>query len=235
MRTTTLRHDDPATAHLAGPSIDSTTTAIALLLHGGREVGTGPVHPWQAAVLRMRAFGTEIRRTDPSVAVAALRYRHRGWNGNGTEPLDDVNWALDAIRAGAGRLPVVLVGHSMGGRVALRAGGDPSVVGVVALAPWLPRHEPVAQLAGRDVVLLHGTRDRTTNPFGTAAFAERAAAEARAVVSLRLSGTGHTMLTRAPVWHHLTARFVRAVAAGAPIADVEVEVDGVESTRSEVA
>ena len=35
-------------------------------------------------------------------------------------------------------MPVVLLGHSMGGRTAVAVADDPSVVGVVALAPWLP-------------------------------------------------------------------------------------------------
>ena len=42
--------------------------------------------------------------------------------------------------------------------------GHASVRGVVALAPWLPGPEPVEQLAGRDLVVLHGTRDLTTSP-----------------------------------------------------------------------
>jgi dienelactone hydrolase len=235
MSTTTHPVPDQATPHLTIPEVGSTTTAIALVLHGGREVGDGPVRPWQGAVLRMRPFATAIRRNDPTVAVTSLRYRRRGWNGRAEDPLADVAWALDALRATVGPVPVVLVGHSMGGRAALRSAGDASVIGVVALAPWLPRREPVAQLAGRDVVLLHGTRDRTTNPFGTAAFAERAATVARAVVSLRLTGTGHTMVTRAPVWHHLTAMFVSAIAAGTPIESLTIDGDGVQSTRRDVA
>jgi dienelactone hydrolase len=228
------RPDGPE-PHLVLPAVEPTTGAVALLLHGGREVATAAVRPWQGAVLRMRPFAGAIRRTaddasTATVAVASLRYRRRGWNGTGDDALADVAWALDALRAEVGR-PVVLVGHSMGGRVALRSAGDPSVVGVVGLAPWLPRHEPFVQLADRDVVLLHGARDRTTNPFGTSAFAERAASFARAVVSLRLDGTGHTMVARAHVWHTLTARFVAAIAAGRSIDDVDAELDGVHSTR----
>jgi hypothetical protein len=106
---------------------------------------------------------------------------------------------------------------------------------VVALAPWLPRREPVSQLDGRDVVLLHGARDRTTNPFGTSAFAERAAQFADTVVSLRIGGTGHTMLTRADLWHDLTARFVAAISGGTPIDVNSLAIDGVVSTRPETA
>jgi len=226
---------DRATPLLVPPTIDRSTTAVALLLHGGREVSTAPVRPWNTAALRMRPFAGAIRRLAPDVAVARLRYRHRGWNGSAADPLADVAWALGAIRSLAGERPVVLVGHSLGGRAAIGSAGNPLVTGVVGLAPWLPRREPVDQLTGTDVVLLHGTRDRTTDPLTTATFAERAATVARDVVSLRLTGTGHTMVSRAATWHELTARFVAAIAAGAPIASVEPEHDGVHSTRIGVA
>jgi pimeloyl-ACP methyl ester carboxylesterase len=237
MSSTAHRPHDPASPHLVDPTVDATTSAVALLLHGGRELGTRPVRPWQTSVLRMRPFATEIRRRDPSVATAALRYRVRGWNGNEADPLEDVEWALDRLLASVGRLPVVLVGHSMGGRAALGSAGHPSVTGVVALAPWLPRDEPVSQLVGRDVVLLHGTRDHTTDPMRTADYADRAASVARAVVSLRMRGTGHTMLARADIWHGLTGRFVATIAAGEPIQSVgpDPASDGVYSTRVGVA
>jgi dienelactone hydrolase len=183
----------------------------------------------------MRPFATEIRRREPSLATAALRYRVRGWNRTDADPLEDVEWALDALLASVGRLPVVLIGHSMGGRAALGSAGHSSVAGVVALAPWLPRDEPVRQLAGCDVALLHGTRDHTTDPTRTADYADRAATVARAVVSLRLRGTGHTMLARAGVWHDLTGRFVAAIAAGEPIQSVDPDLDGVYPTRVGVA
>ncbi len=223
-------HGGP-TPHLEPPTISPDTRAIALLLHGGREVGTTPVRAWNTTVLRMRPFAGAITARAPDVAVARLRYRYRGWNGVDADPIGDVVWALDAVRVIAGDRPVVLVGHSMGGRAALAAAGDASVTGVVALAPWLPRDEPVAQLTGRDVVLLHGNRDHTTSPTGTAAYAERAAATARAVVSLRLAGTGHSMLTRARVWHELAARFVGAIAADQAIERVDPGTDRVDSTR----
>ncbi|WP_420712490.1 alpha/beta hydrolase, partial [Streptomyces sp. SPB78] len=72
--------------------------------------------------------------------------------------------ALDALAARDGDRPVVLLGHSMGGRAALRAAGHPTVRGIVALAPWCPEGEPVAQLAGRELVILHGDQDRVTSP-----------------------------------------------------------------------
>ncbi len=111
---------------------------------------------------------------------------------------------------------MVLVGHSMGGRAALRAAGHPTVRGVVALAPWLPGTEPVEQLAGRDLAVLHGTRDLTTSPRASAGFVERAAPLTRRTACVQVPWSGHGMLARASLWHRLTAAFVAAVVDDAP-------------------
>jgi dienelactone hydrolase len=104
----------------------------------------------------------------------------------------------------------------MGGRAALRSAGRADVRGVVALAPWLPGQEPVAQLAGRDVVVLHGTRDLTTSPRASARFVARALPVSRRAVCLHVPWSGHGMVLRASTWHRLTAAFVAAVVDDAP-------------------
>jgi dienelactone hydrolase len=75
-------------------------------------------------------------------AVIRLRYAVHGWNGELQSPLADANWALDQLTEQFGSLPIGLVGHSLGGRTALRLAGHPEVQSVVALAPWLPEDEP---------------------------------------------------------------------------------------------
>jgi hypothetical protein len=80
---------------------------------------------------------------------------------------------------------------------------------VAGLAPWLPPGEPVEQLAGRRVLLAHGTGDRITSPAETWAYAERARAVCDPTV-LEVSRGEHTMLRRAPLWHGLAAEFSRA-------------------------
>ncbi|MDT7650888.1 MAG: hypothetical protein QOI36_2294, partial [Pseudonocardiales bacterium] len=69
------------------------------------------------------------------VAGHVLRYRYRGWNGERADPVTDARWALAEVRRRYGPVPVGLVGHSLGGRVAVHVADDASVTGVVLLAP----------------------------------------------------------------------------------------------------
>ena len=101
-----------------------------------RRAADVPVRPRAAA-----------RGTRQGLAVWAVHYRYRGWNGRQASPLADVGWALAEVRRRHGDVPVVLLGHSMGGRAALRRPGDPSVRAVLALAPWLP--DGASRAAGR--------------------------------------------------------------------------------------
>src|SRR5215831_8161717 len=104
--------------------------------------------PVAAAIRRvLRGSGAEVCRP---------RFDVRGWNGEQASPVHDLNRMLDEIRGTYGPVPVVLIGHSMGARAALRAAGHPSVTAVAGLAPWLPPGEPTGQLAGRRVLLAHG-------------------------------------------------------------------------------
>lgn len=187
-------------------------SAAVLLLHGGREAGTGPppYGPLNLPAVRMRPFRQAVTKaTNPAdVLVRGVRYTCRGWNGPREDPLHDAVRALDALRREAGEIPVVLVGHSMGGRAALRAAGHPLVRAVVGLAPWCPPADPVEQLANRDVVLLHGTEDRVTNPRASRDLADRARGAGARTCLVTVGGGDHAMLRRAPLWHELTTALV---------------------------
>lgn len=198
-------------AHLALRGFDRRTRAVALLLHGGAENGADPVSRWARPPLRMIPFGWAIRRRDRRIAVARLRFRKRGWNGTDEDPLADVADALVRIDARHPGVPVVLVGHSMGGRAALRCAGAPAVVGVVALAPWIVADDPTAQLTGRAVVIVHGTDDRRTSPVGSAAYAERVTGIARTVRYVAVPDGDHAMLRHPRRWHRITADAVTAM------------------------
>ncbi|MEI7033872.1 alpha/beta fold hydrolase [Streptomyces pratensis] len=189
-------------------------SAAVLVLHGGRETGAVPPPPGPLNLpgVRMLPFVRAVRRAagapDGDVLVRRVRYAHRGWNGGRADPLHDAVTALDALREEAGDVPVVLLGHSMGARAALRAAGHPLVRGVVGLAPWCPPGDPVTQLAGRDVVLLHGNRDRTTSPQATQSLTARARRAGARTCMVTVRGGDHAMIRRAPAWHRLTAGLV---------------------------
>ncbi|RSD17210.1 alpha/beta hydrolase [Amycolatopsis eburnea] len=192
------------------------TEAVVLVLHGGAERGLGAVPPWKLAYLRMVPIARALHRAGRAhgVEVRLLRNRRYGWNAPAMDPVDDARWALGRIRAEHPGVPVVLVGHSMGGRVALRVADDPAVRGICALAPWTPRGEPVAAVAGRSVLIVHGTRDRMTSPAESHAFAERAEGVAARVARFEIANEGHAMLRRSSVWTRLTIAFTLEVLAG---------------------
>ncbi|MFG2894175.1 alpha/beta hydrolase [Streptomyces sp. NPDC048248] len=187
-----------------------TPRAAVLLLHGGRADGLEAPTRWNLPGRRMVPFARAIARAtrEENVALGAVRYRHRGWNGTRADAAADAQRALDDLTALLGELPVVLVGHSMGGRAALRAARHPSVGGVVGLAPWCPDEEPVDHLTGKRVVLLHGDRDRVTDPRATALFAGRARTAGAEAYALTMPGGDHAMLRGAGAWHDLTTRSV---------------------------
>jgi alpha-beta hydrolase superfamily lysophospholipase len=202
-----------------GEAAPGTTTGIVLVAHGGQASSTAPTSAMQPAVLRMVPVGTAIRHAlrGSGAVVQRPRFRVRGWNGPQASPVGDLNQALDAIAAEFGPVPVVLVGHSMGARAAVRAAGHPAVAAVAGLAPWLPPGEPAGQLAGRSLLLAHGTSDVITSPAETWAFVERARAVTE-VAAVEVRDGDHPMLRRARLWHAIAAEFARA-ALGLPAGD----------------
>jgi pimeloyl-ACP methyl ester carboxylesterase len=91
----------------------------------------------------------------PSLGFVEVRYRVKSWRR--LEPC--VEDARAAIAAAGGRR-TLLVGFSMGGAVAIAAAGEPGVVGVLGLAPWIPERLELSSLAGRRLDILHGSLDR---------------------------------------------------------------------------
>ncbi|WP_418961246.1 alpha/beta fold hydrolase [Streptomyces tritici] len=179
-----------------------------LLLHGGRADSLAPPPPLNLPDLRMRAFaralGQDPRHAD--VLIGYVRYRTRGWNGERADPVHDTRRALAELADVAGPLPVVLLGHSMGARAALRAADDPHVRGVVALAPWCPPGEPVTHLAQRTVIALHDPADPITAATDSWAYLHRAEAAGARVRGIRMPGGRHTMISRSRLWHSLATR-----------------------------
>jgi dienelactone hydrolase len=201
---------------------------VAVFCHGGQVANIEPPRERALSLLRMRAVEQFVRRAaaDRGLGSYLLRYRVAGWNGAAADALADVQWALADIRDRHGSaVPVVLVGHSMGGRAVLRAGGDPSVQAVCALAPWTPPGEPVDHLRGRTVTVLHGRGDRWVPAALSADFAVRARAAGVRIARFTIAG-GHSMVRRAPVWHAFVRDVVLAGAGLAPErADLRAALD----------
>ena len=208
-----LAPEGGAGAELRG-HVPADPVGVVLILHGGAESGRMPVAWWRLAVLRMLPFASTItRRAGDDLVVLRLKYRVRGWNGTRQDPVQDARWALDRIRRALPAVPVVVVGHSMGGRVALHLSTEPDVVGVAALAPWV--ESDVRQpRPGVAVLLMHGSSDHVTDPRRTDVLARRFAASGVDLRYVKVEGGTHSMLKDASLWHDTVADFVTDVLLG---------------------
>lgn len=186
------------------------TKGVALVLHGGRAHSFAPVEARHLSPLRMLPFARHLHRAgkDYGLAVWSLRNSVRGWNGEAMSALHDARWALQQISEQHPGVPVFLVGHSMGGLTAVCAADDPQVEAVVALAPWLSQETPAERVAGRKILIVHGTEDRMTSPAQSLKFARRAANAAASMQYISLNGAGHFMIRRIRLWHTLATGFV---------------------------
>ncbi|CAN5865541.1 alpha/beta hydrolase [soil metagenome] len=184
---------------------------VVLMLHGGQANSLEPVErrngSWWRMALLARTFA---RAAGPAgVAVELLRYAARGWNADAGPvpgPLRDGRWAVERLAERYGDVPLVLVGHSMGGRAACALAGEPGVVGVVALAAWLTADEPVEPARGQRMVLAHGLKDRWTSPPASLEWSMRARAVAAQVARFELPSSGHFMFSAPGRWNAVVRR-----------------------------
>lgn len=179
--------------------------ALLLMLHGGTANSVDPVDERSASWRRSRWMMSQIqgRAARRNVSTWLLRYQTRGWGGSGAtgSSVADARWALDEVRRELGDLPVVLLGHSMGGRTAVAVADQASVTGVVALAPWLPRGESIRPLTGKHFAAAHGRSDRITSARQTREFVERARTVAAAADFTDMGRVGHYMFRRIGRWN----------------------------------
>lgn len=200
---------------------DGTPQAVVLVLHGGRSEGPQPCPRWNLARLRMEPFTTGLLRSlgPDGVAVGEVRYRVRGWNGERADAAVDATAAVRQVAERWGPVPVLLVGHSMGGRASLRAAADPAVTAVVALAPWCEPGDPYAQLAGKRLVTLHDVGDTVTRPEHTRTLSAAARVSGARVAGYAVHGSSHAMLGRARDWQRTTTGLVRGLLELGPLPD----------------
>ncbi|MFE9608657.1 alpha/beta hydrolase [Streptomyces sp. NPDC006012] len=210
-----------------GRSVGQEPTAVSgavLLLPGGEEVsGRRPPPMWATAFVR--ALGRTLARAGrgEGLVTHAVHYRYRGWNGSEAHLARDASWAVEEVVRRYGDVPVCLVGLDMGGRAALRASGHETVNSVVAIAPWLPEDdmavppEPVRQLVGRRVLIVHGTNDERTDPELSFRLAARAKKANREVCRFEVHSDGHGLHQHRDEVLALTADFAMGGLFGHPV------------------
>ncbi|MBA0054195.1 alpha/beta hydrolase [Streptomyces sp. AJS327] len=191
-----------------GRALGSTASAphaVVLVLAGGTPRGSRRRAPAAQALAyslaRRLAHGTR----GETLRTHTVHYRHSGWNGVAAHPAQDARWAADEVVRRYGDVAVCLVGMDVGARAALRAAGHPAVSSVVALAPWFPEPDspdadpaeelpdPVHQLAGRQVLIVHGSDDHHTDPDLSFRLAERARRTTSAVCRFEVHTDGHSL------------------------------------------
>ena len=177
------------------------------MLHGGKADGLTAVDDGSASWRRSRWMMDHVagRLNRAGASVWLLRYGVRGWNervASPPSPVPDARWALDEVRRELGDVPVVLLGHSMGGRTAVAVADDPNVVGVVALAPWLPAGR-AERRAGRQAARRRARAQRQDHlvPADPRRSAAPPRASPRRWSSHDMGRVGHYMFRDIPGWN----------------------------------
>jgi alpha/beta superfamily hydrolase len=135
--------------------------------------------------------------------ITSVRVRYR-------EPGEFEECVLDALAAcsflkGIGGAQAVLVGHSFGGAVAVRAGElAPLSTAVAAMSSQRYGTQDVAEL-GKPLLLIHGSSDEVLDHAASQDIYERANEPKRLVL---LEGASHTLLEAAEEVHDLLRTFI---------------------------
>ncbi len=183
--------------------------ACVLVLPGGQVHSDQASRWWQLANLRMvLVAGALRRRLGPDVDVRLVRYRHRGWNSPQLDAVRDAKELLDNIQQWFEPKNIVLVGHSMGGRVAAQLSAGADIGAVVALAPWWVGGDGDSIPFPTRLLVLHGTEDKWTDPESSRIQTSRARQRGLDAQWVGVQGAGHYMVRRCSEWHRRTVGFV---------------------------
>ncbi|MFD3539533.1 alpha/beta hydrolase [Streptomyces sp. NPDC058662] len=184
------QHAPPARGARLGRAVGasgsgSTVSGVVLLLPGTSRFTPGPV----------RALARALGRAGGAEGLVAHTLPH----GAGAVREEQARWAADEAVRRYGDVPVCLAGYDAGGLAALRAAGHEAVNSVLALAPCLGRAdgagspEPVKQLAGRQVLIVHGTNDARSDPEDSFLLAARAKKANRSTCRFEVHSDGHSL------------------------------------------
>ncbi|MFJ7587379.1 alpha/beta hydrolase [Streptomyces sp. NPDC097617] len=174
-----------AGARTGSSSTENAVNGVVLLLPGASRLSPGPMRPLARALAR--AGGAEGLVTHPVI------------HGGGSAREEQARWAADEVVRRYGDVPVCLAGYDAGGLAALRAAGHGAVNSVVAIAPCsVPETgadsgspEPVKQLSGRQVLIVHGTDDARNDPETSFRLAVRAKKTNRSTCRFEVHSDGH--------------------------------------------
>lgn len=184
--------------------------AVALVMHGGAAQGRELNRAWSHNVARLLPFAWSLAWKVPGpLAVARLRFGVRGWNGAERTPVADACWALGEIRERYAGRPIAVIGHSMGGRVALHIADEKDVDLLVGLATWVEPSDPLPTNGLRSV-FIHSDRDHITSIAGPRRAVERLRGEGKDASLIRVAESDHAMLRRAGTWTGLVTETVAA-------------------------
>ena len=217
----------PVAARLIAAHVPRDPVGQVVVLHGGAARSHGMrVSPAQLSVLRMIPVARQVARAGRGrLAVFRLLNSVRGWDTHHT-PVDDVAWALDQLRERFSEtLPTCLVGHSLGGRAAIEAGGLAGVRSVAALAPWVYPSDGRGDLSGRQVMVVHGSEDHIASPTRALAAARNLQRTAD-VGFINVEGGRHAMVRHHRSFDGYAAMFAAATLLGDPATGPVAEVLG---------
>jgi dienelactone hydrolase len=165
-----------------------------ICVNGGQ--GTDVPGTWSAS---LEWLVHRLAASFPELAFGEVRYRIKSWRRLDM-CTEDALAAVDQI----GAPNTLLLGFSMGGAVAIKAAGHPTVSEVVGLAPWIPDRLDLSPLAGRRLAVYHGSLDRYfpgipgVNPSNSRAGYERAKARGIDASYTLIPGAVHGIAVRGP-------------------------------------
>ncbi|MBM7366283.1 alpha/beta hydrolase [Gordonia hydrophobica] len=182
---------------------------VVLVLPGGTDFSYRRFSPLQGSALRMYPFTASIQaRFGTRVRVKQAQYRVYGWNGGQASPMPHARAALEALADEHPGVPIAVIGHSMGGRIAAQLGDDERVTDVLALAPWWQFADWRQIHDGVRVRAVHGDADTVTRAPRTAKGIAELVARGVDADYLAIPGGGHPMLDHVGVWQGSALRFV---------------------------